>query len=108
VSPGRPHAACVRCGRHISEGGGDPAGLCGDCRAGVVRRATPAAFGAALLFAVAYLAIATWAGALASTNFVIFWLAMGALLTFGAFKVARRIAFDVFRARAMRTPGREQ
>ncbi|HEV2146251.1 MAG TPA: hypothetical protein VGR37_02420 [Longimicrobiaceae bacterium] len=69
-----------------------------------MRRATPVALGVAVLFALAYLAVATWAGALASTHFVIFWLAVGALLVFGAFKVARRVAFDLFRARAMRTP----
>jgi UDP-N-acetylmuramyl pentapeptide phosphotransferase/UDP-N-acetylglucosamine-1-phosphate transferase len=70
----------------------------------VVRRATPAAFGVAVLFAVLYLLVLWWTGGLESTNFVVFWLALGALLAFGTYKIARRVAFDVIRSRAARSP----
>ena len=99
------HAACGRCGRAPEGGKLDAEQWCAECRTAVVRRATPAAFGVAILFAVLYLVVLTWTGALESTNFLVFWLALGALLAFGTYKVARRVAFDVIRSRAARTPG---
>jgi len=105
VTSAPAHSACRQCGREPAEGKTDAAGWCEECRAGVVRRATPLAFAAAAAFSVAYLAVLWWTGALHSTNFVVFWLAMGALLAFGTYKVARRVAFDVIRARAARAPG---
>ncbi|MET0399947.1 MAG: hypothetical protein ABW277_24370 [Longimicrobiaceae bacterium] len=99
------HSACRQCGREPAEGKTDAAGWCEECRAGVVRRATPLALAAAAAFSVAYLLALWWTGALHSTNFVVFWLAVGALLAFGTYKVARRVAFDVIRSRAARTPG---
>jgi hypothetical protein len=69
----------------------------------VVRRATPIAFGVTVAFSVLYLLVLQWTGGLASPNFVVFWLALGALLAFGTYKVARRVAFDVIRTRAMRS-----
>lgn len=100
-----PPAACRQCGREPADGRTDAAGWCDACRAGVVRRATPLALAAAAAFSVAYLAVLGWTGALHSTNFVVFWLALGALLAFGTYKVARRVAFDVLRARAARATG---
>jgi hypothetical protein len=105
VTPGHPSAACRQCGREPVDGKTDAAGWCDECRAGVVRRATPLAFAAAAAFSVAYLLVLWWTGALQSTSFVVFWLALGALLAFGTYKVARRVAFDVIRARAARVPG---
>ena len=98
-------AACRRCGRAPDEGKLDAEEWCAECRAGVVKRATPVAFAAAVLFAVLYLVALTWTGALESTNFLVFWLALGALLAFGTYKVVRRVAFDVIRSRAARTRG---
>jgi hypothetical protein len=105
VTPGTPPTACRQCGREPADGKTDAAGWCEQCRAGVVRRATPLALAVAAAFSVAYLGVLGWTGALHSTNFVVFWLAMGALLAFGTYKVARRVAFDVIRARAARVPG---
>lgn len=96
-------AACRQCGREIAAGKAEADGVCAECRAGVVRRATPVAFGAALLVALLYLLVLTWTGVLASPNFLVFWLALGALLAFGTYKVTRRVAFDVIRARAVRS-----
>lgn len=100
-----PHPPCRECGREI-EGKLDPHGWCAECRRRVVRRATPLAVAAAVAVAALYLAGLGRLGALASTNFLIFWLVLGALLAFGTYKVVRRIAFDVIRARAARSnPG---
>jgi uncharacterized membrane protein len=63
------------------------------------------AFAVAVAFAVLYLLVLWWTGALQSTNFVVFWLALGALLVFGTYKVARRVAFDVIRSRAAHSAG---
>ncbi|HEX8274641.1 MAG TPA: hypothetical protein VF615_18535 [Longimicrobiaceae bacterium] len=98
-------AACRRCGRAPDEGKLDAEQWCAECRAGVVRRATPLAFGIAVLFAVAYLGVLAWTGALQSINFLVFWLALGALLAFGTYKIVRRVAFDVIRSRAAHTRG---
>ena len=105
MTPHDPHAVCRQCGREPAEGKTDAEGWCDECRAGVVRRATPLAFAASTVFSVAYLLALWWTGALHSTNFVVFWLALGALLAFGTYKVARRVAFDVIRSRAARTTG---
>ncbi len=98
-------SACRQCAREPAEGKTDAEGWCAECRAGVVRRATPTAFAVAVAFAVLYLVVLWWTGALESTNFAVFWLALGALLAFGTYKVARRVAFDVIRSRAARSPG---
>ena len=100
-----PHAACRQCGRESADGKADAAGWCAECRAGVVRRATPLALAVAAVFAVLYLVVLAWTGGLQSTNFVVFWLALGALLSFATYKIARRVAFDVIRSRAARSPG---
>ncbi len=105
MTPGSPPTACRQCGREPADGKTDAAGWCEQCRAGVVHRATPLAFAVAVAFSVAYLLLLWWTGALQSTNFVVFWLALGALLAFGTYKVARRVAFDVIRARTARVPG---
>ncbi|HEU0078683.1 MAG TPA: hypothetical protein VFQ76_13610 [Longimicrobiaceae bacterium] len=105
MTPHDPHAVCRQCGRAPAEGKTDAVGWCDECRAGVVRRATPVAYAVAGAFSVAYLLALWWTGALQSTNFVVFWLALGALLAFGTYKVARRVAFDVIRSRTARSPG---
>ncbi len=105
MSAPAPLAACRQCAREPADGKTDAAGWCGECRAGVVRRATPTAFAVAVVFAVLYLVVLWWTGALESTNFVVFWLALGALLVFGTYKVARRVAFDVIRSRAVHSAG---
>jgi len=106
VSKPHPHAACRNCGREIADGRPDPGGWCAECRAAVVRRSTPIAFGVALAVALVYLLLLTWAGGLESTGFLIFWLALGAFAVFGAFKVSRRVAFDLIRSRMGREPRR--
>lgn len=98
-----PHPSCRECGREVDDGKLDPEGWCAECRRKVVRRATPVAVVVATVMAVLYLVGLGWVGALSSTNFLIFWLALGALLALGTYKVARRVAFDVIRARAARS-----
>ncbi len=103
MSAAHPPTACRRCGREPAEGKLDSLGWCAECRGEVVRRATPAAYAAAVVAAAAYLAVMGWAGGFAST-FAVFLLALGAILAFLVFKVARRVAFDLVRARPPRTP----
>lgn len=102
MSAAHPPTACSRCGREPGEGKLDSRGWCAECREEVVRRATLPAYGVAGVVAAAYLGVMAWAGGFAST-FVVFLLALGAILGFVAFKVARRVAFDLVRARSSRT-----
>ncbi|HEX2093881.1 MAG TPA: hypothetical protein VHG28_15870 [Longimicrobiaceae bacterium] len=96
---------CRNCGREIEDGKLDQEGWCAQCRRGVIRRATLSAIAFGALVAVVYLAGMAWAGGFASV-FMIFLLALGAILVYVAFKVARRVAFDLVRARAMRATAR--
>ena len=92
-----PPPVCRNCGREPADGTLGHDGWCAECRTEVIRRATPRAWAAAVAAGVAYLAVAWKAGAFVS-DFVVFWLALGALLVFGTFRFSRRVAFDVIRS----------
>jgi hypothetical protein len=103
VSTAEPAFTCRNCGRTRRGEKPDSAGWCAACRAEVVRRATVPAWIATLVFAVLLGAALWWAGAFVS-RFLVMWLALAALAAFGAFKVARRVAFEVVRARGVTPP----
>jgi hypothetical protein len=105
VSTVGPPPVCRNCGREIEDGKLDQEGWCAQCRGEVIRRATWPAVGLAVLVGVLHLAAMAWAGGFASV-FMIFWLALGAALSYVAFKVGRRVAFEVIRARAARAAAR--
>jgi uncharacterized membrane protein len=96
LSTPQPGAACVNCRRGGDDAKLDTGGWCAACRAETVRRAE---LPARLATGVAGLLI-VWLlfhfGALTS-RFVVLWIALGVLIGFGAYKVARRVAFDLIR-----------
>jgi hypothetical protein len=94
---------CRNCGRQRPPGQLDGAGWCDVCRAEVVRRANLPARVAGILFAVLLVVLFVWLGALES-RFVVMWLAATVFVAWGAFKVARRAAFEVIRARGVTPP----
>ncbi len=98
MTSSEPTFRCARCGRD-REGKPDPAGWCDECRAGVVRQAEPMARAAGVVFAAALVATLWATGALVS-RFLVVWLVVAGLVSFLAFKVARRIAFDWYRGRS--------
>lgn len=94
---------CRNCGRAAERL--DGAGWCDDCRDAVVARATKPAWAATLLLALLAVLVLWWAGAFAS-RFLVVWLAVAAGVAYVGFKVARRVAFEVVRARwSARTRG---
>ena len=103
MSTAEPAFTCRNCGRTRTGEKPDNAGWCAACRAETVRRATVPAWLATVVFLAALVAVMWWAGAWTS-RFVVMWLALAALAAFGAFKVARRVAFEVVRARGVTPP----
>jgi hypothetical protein len=103
VSTEEPAFTCRNCGRLRTGEKPDNAGWCAACRAEVVRRATVPAWVATLVVAALLMLALWWAGAFYS-RFVVMWLALAALAAFGAFKVARRVAFEIVRARGVTPP----
>lgn len=96
-------SACRRCGGETPEGKLDPSGWCDACRAEIIPRAAVWGWVACAAVAVLYLAWMVWAG-MFGTLFLVAWLVLGAALAFLALKVARRVAFEVIRARAAAPP----
>lgn len=94
---------CRNCGRRRVGEAPDPAGWCHACRAVVVRRSRRAAVLAAALVAAVALWLLATTGALASP-FMAGWAGLSAVLAFLAYKVGRRVAFDVVRARGVPAP----
>lgn len=89
--------ACARCGRTVSKAEQDDAGWCAACRDELVTRASRWAYAAA---AAAVVLVATLVFALVDpTRFLIFWLLLLGIVVFLAFKVARRVAFEMLRTR---------
>jgi hypothetical protein len=101
--PGEPTFVCPNCGRTRVGETPDPAGWCAACRGEVVRRATRMARVAAVLAAALAALVLGWTGAFSSL-FMVGWLALAALVVYGVFKVARRVAFDVVRSRGVTPP----
>ena len=94
-----PPFDCARCGRHVRGEKPDDEGWCSACRRGLIARASRLAWLPALAVALLYLWLLAWSGLLESP-LTAFWLALGAVLAWVAFKVGRRVFFDVLRGRA--------
>lgn len=93
--------ACKRCGRSSPAGEVDDSGWCAECRAKVIRRATLAAHVAVVATAVGLIVI-LFALVRASPQFLVLWLVLVAGACFVLFKLVRRVAFEWYRARALR------
>ncbi|HEX5727223.1 MAG TPA: hypothetical protein VFX98_17230 [Longimicrobiaceae bacterium] len=98
---------CRNCGRRYEDEEADRHGWCAACRQLLVRRATTWAWGPAAVVAAAFVAVLAATGGFYS-RFLVGYLAVGALLAWGVFKVARRVFFDVFRARGVPAPVKEE
>lgn len=98
-----PPFDCRKCGRRVEGQKPDAAGWCDACRAELIRRATRLAYLPALVVAVLYLWLLVWSGLLESPMMA-FWVAVGAVLAFVAYKVGRRVFFDVLRGRPTGDP----
>jgi len=96
-----PHvSACSRCAAETPEGKLDPTGWCDACRAELIPRANVWGWVACVAVALLYLGWMVWAGMFGHL-FMMAWVVLGVGLAFLALKVARRVAFEVLRARAM-------
>lgn len=95
-----PPRACSNCGRPLSGDEHGPNPLCAACKRAILRRATPwahiigASVGLAVVFGIAtvfpqYI------------RFLVGWLTIGGLVYYATFKVVRRAAFEVIRARGV-------
>lgn len=94
---------CRNCGHRVTGEEADRQGWCTACRAVVVRRSAWLAAIPALLVLGGYLWLLNRFGLFQSTFLIVF-MALGAGLTWVAFKVARRVFFDVIRARGVKPP----
>lgn len=93
-----PSFDCRKCGRHVHAQKADDAGWCEACRRELIRSSTRRAWPPAAVIAALYLWLMWWSGLLESPLMAV-WLAVGGLFTFVAYKVARRVWFDVLRGR---------
>ncbi|HEX6749508.1 MAG TPA: hypothetical protein VF092_19585 [Longimicrobium sp.] len=96
---------CRSCGRTITGETPDSHGWCKACRAAVVRRSTIMAVFPGVVVLALYLWLLDHFGLWDST-FLIVWIALGLALGYVAFKVARRVFFDVVRSRGVRVRAR--
>lgn len=94
-----PPFDCTKCGKHFRGQKADDAGWCEGCRKQLIRDSTRQAYLPAVVAAAAFLWLLWWSGLLESP-LMAFWLALGAVLTFVVYKVARRVLFDLLRGRA--------
>jgi uncharacterized membrane protein len=94
-----PPFDCTHCGRRVQGEKPDSEGRCAACRRAHIHRATRLAWVPAVVVAALYLWLIAWSGLLESPMMA-FWLVLGAVLGFVAYKVARRVFFDVLRGRA--------
>jgi hypothetical protein len=94
---------CRNCGHTITGEEADRNGWCKACRALIVRRSAALAVLPALLVLGLYLWLLSHFGLFQST-FLIVWIALGVALAYVAFKVARRVLFDVLRNRGVKPP----
>jgi hypothetical protein len=102
VSDTPDEVACKRCGRLTPASEVDDSGWCAECRAAVIHRATIAAHAAVVATAVG-LIIVLFALVRASPQFLVLWLVLVAGACFVLFKLVRRVAFEWYRARALRS-----
>jgi hypothetical protein len=94
-----PPFDCARCGRHVEGEKADDAKWCASCRQRLIDQSARLAWIPAVVVAALYLWLIAWSGLLESPMMA-FWLVLGAVLGFVAFKVGRRVFFDVLRGRA--------
>jgi hypothetical protein len=94
---------CRNCGHHVTGEDADRHGWCQACRAVLVRRSAWLAVIPSLIVLAAYLWVLNRFGLFQSTFLIVF-IALGAALTWVAFKVARRVLFDVIRTRGVKPP----
>jgi hypothetical protein len=94
---------CRNCGHHVTGEAADHHGWCKACRAALVRRSGYLAVLPALVVLGLYLWMLDYFG-LWNSTFLIVFMALGLALAYVAFKVARRVLFDVIRARGVKPP----
>jgi uncharacterized membrane protein len=94
-----PPFDCARCGRRVEGERPDDARWCAACRRSLISRSSRLAWIPALVVAGLYLWLMAWSGLLESPMLA-FWLVLGTVLAFVAYKVGRRVLFDVLRGRA--------
>jgi hypothetical protein len=99
---GQP-GTCRNCGHEAHADALDHHGWCAACRRAVVRRAALLSVPVAAVVLAAYLWVIGHFGLWQST-FLIVWIVLGAALAWVAFKVARRVLFDVVRTRGVKPP----
>ncbi|HEX8392549.1 MAG TPA: hypothetical protein VF665_09365 [Longimicrobium sp.] len=96
---------CSACGRHREGERPDDDGRCASCRGVIIRRASLWAWVPAVLLAAGYLwLLLTWD--LLESTAMVFFLALGAGLAFVAWKIGRRVAFDMLVTRSNRARNR--
>lgn len=93
-----PPFDCSKCGRSIRGQKADDEGWCAACRAELIRQSTRRAYLPAAAVAAAFLWLLWWSGLLESP-LMAFWVALGGVLTFVVYKVARRVLFELLRGR---------
>lgn len=98
-----PPFICTQCGLPKEGEKADDAGRCETCRQGLIRQSGKWALVPAAVMGALYLWMIIFFGLIESPA-MIFFLALGAALAFVAYKVGRRVAFDllVVRGRGMR------
>jgi len=94
---------CRNCGHHVAGEPADHHGWCKACRTVVVKRSAAWAVLPAVVVVAAYIWLLTYFGLLDSI-FIIVWIALGVALGWVAFKVARRVFFEVIRNRGVKPP----
>ena len=94
---------CRNCGHRVTNETADNQGWCKACRGVVVKRSSAWAVIPAVVVVAAYLWMLGYFG-LFNSVFMIVWIALGAALGWVAFKVARRVLFDVIRNRGVKPP----
>ena len=94
---------CRNCGHHVTGETPDHHGWCKGCRGVVVKRSSAWAIFPALLMVALYVWVLAYFG-LFNSVFMIVWIALGVALGWVAFKVARRVLFDVIRSRGVKPP----
>lgn len=90
---------CRSCGLGVRGQKPGHEGWCDACRTRLIHESGRRAYIPAAAVGAACLWLVWWTGLLESP-LMAFWLALGALLTFVTYKVARRVLFDVLRGRA--------
>jgi len=97
---------CANCQREIPADELDRFRWCAECRGGVVRRAT---VWARLIGIAAAVLLATWIVLAISPSgrFLMGWMAIIAAAYYLSFKIARRVAFDLIRAKGITPPERD-